>query len=144
MTDKYCVDYFYRRNISDIYNDEISVSDDDILELENCENQDAETFNNRGITPVQNQLTSFNETQDLFPIAPGSPRALGVEYTQGYLRTIIGKRVAVTFLLGTSSLTDRSGILTQVGISYIILRQTQTNTDVLCDLYSIKFVNIFD
>lgn len=144
MAYKYYNDDLYRLDTSDIYNDEMSVPADDLLKIEDCENENIETFNNRGVTPVQNQLTSFNETQDLFVAAPGSPRELGTEYTQGYLKTIIGKRVTVTFLLGTSSLTDRSGILTQVGISYIILRQTQTNTDVLCDLYSIKFVNIFD
>lgn len=144
MTYKCYNDYSYRQDTSDVYNDEMYVPIDDSSELEDYKNQDTETFNNRGVTAVQNQVTSFEQSQELFSTAPGSPRILGIEYTQGYLRTIIGKRVTVTFLLGTSSLTDRSGILTRVGISYIILRQTQTNTDVLCDIYSIKFVNIFD
>lgn len=78
-----------------------------------------------------------------FPIAPGSPTVLGIEYTQGFLRTIIGRRIRVTFLIGTDSLTDRTGILEEVGISYIILRDVNTNVKTLCDIYSIKFVVIF-
>lgn len=78
-----------------------------------------------------------------FVKAPGSPTELDTEYTQGFLKTQIGKRVRVTFLLGTNTIQDRDGILEEVGISYIILRETETNNRVLCDIYSIKFVNIF-
>ena len=78
-----------------------------------------------------------------FETAPGSPTTLGTEYTQGYLKTQIGKRMRVTFLLGTNLIQDRTGILEEVGISYIILREDETNNLVLCDIYSIKFVNIY-
>lgn len=78
-----------------------------------------------------------------FEQAPGSPTNLDSGYTQGYLRTQIGKRVRVTFLLGTNTIQDRTGVLTEVGISYIILREEETGSLVLCDIYSIKFVNIF-
>jgi hypothetical protein len=78
-----------------------------------------------------------------FEIQPGAPVVLSTEYTQGYLRTQIGKRMRVTFLLGTAQIQDREGILEDVGISYIILRETQTNNLTLCDIYSIKFVVIF-
>lgn len=79
-----------------------------------------------------------------FEMAPGSPIQQDVNYTQGYLRTQIGKRVRVTYLLGTSTLQDRTGILERVGISYIIVRNEETNTRELSDIYSIKFVVIFD
>lgn len=79
-----------------------------------------------------------------FETAPGSPTILDTDYTQGYLKTQIGKRVLVTFLLGTSTLQDRSGILETVGVSYIIIREPETNRRTLCDIYSIKFVSIVD
>lgn len=63
-------------------------------------------------------------------------------YTQGYLRTQIGKLVRVQFLIGTNNLQDRTGILTSVGASYIILRSLESGTDIFCDIYSIKFVTI--
>lgn len=63
-------------------------------------------------------------------------------FTQGYLRGQIGKLVRVQFLIGTSNLQDRTGVLTQVGTSYIVLRSLETGTDIFCDIYSIKFVTI--
>lgn len=79
-----------------------------------------------------------------FEVAPGSPTQLDTQYTQGYLKTQIGKRVNVTFLIGTNQTQDRNGILEAVGISYLIIRDTATNVKVLGDLYSVKFVNIID
>lgn len=71
------------------------------------------------------------------------PVIQGVEYTQGYLKTQIGKRVRIEFLIGTSSLQDRTGTIEDVGISYIIISQEETNTRLLCDIYSIKFVTFY-
>jgi hypothetical protein len=78
-----------------------------------------------------------------FEMAPGSPVILDTLYTQGYLKTQIGRRVRITFLLGTNTLQDRTGILKSVGISYVVLTEQDTGTDVLGDIYSIKFVDFF-
>ncbi len=78
-----------------------------------------------------------------FEQAPGSPTYLDTGYTQGYLRTQIGKRVRITFLLGTNLIQDREGILEEVGISYVIIKELDTNNRTLCDIYAIKFVLIF-
>lgn len=91
--------------------------------------------------PLVNETEMMNE--DDFVKAPGSPTMLGIEYTQGYLRTLIGKKILVTFIIGTNSLVDRSGILEDVGISYIVLRETETKDLMLCDIYSITFVSIY-
>ena len=63
-------------------------------------------------------------------------------YTPGYLREQIGKLVRVEFLIGTNNLTDRTGILVEVGASYIVLRSIQDANLLYCDIYSIKFVTI--
>lgn len=68
---------------------------------------------------------------------------MDIEYTQGYLRTQIGKRVKVEFLIGTNMLVDREGTLVDVGISYIIIREVETDDLLLCDIYSIKFVRFY-
>jgi hypothetical protein len=77
-----------------------------------------------------------------YEMAPGAPVQLDVNYTQGYLRTQIGRRMLISFLIGTNTYQDRTGILERVGISYIILREPE-GTELLCDIYSIKFVRIF-
>lgn len=94
-------------------------------------------------TPQQAPGQTPGQTQN-FEMAPGSPIEQDINYTQGYLQTQIGKRVRITYLLGTGTLQDRTGILKKVGISYVILRNEETNTDELSDIYSIKFVVIFD
>ena len=82
-------------------------------------------------------------TPPSFEIAPGSPISLGPGYTQYYLKQQIGKRVKVTFLIGTNTVQDRDGILLEVGISYLDLKDLEANFLVMGDLYSVKFVNIY-
>lgn len=84
------------------------------------------------------------------PVAPGvmpaattqmTPQSLAsTQYTAGFLRSQIGRRVRVEFLIGTSTMTDRTGILENVGASYILLRDTETGETTMADLYAIKFV----
>lgn len=63
-------------------------------------------------------------------------------YTPAFLRQHIGKLVRVEFLIGTNYLEDRTGILVEVGASYIVLRSIQDGNLLYCDIYSIKFVTI--
>ena len=63
-------------------------------------------------------------------------------YTPAFLRQQIGKLVRVEFLIGTNYLEDRTGILVEVGASYIVLRSIQDGNLLYCDIYSIKFVTI--
>lgn len=63
-------------------------------------------------------------------------------FTPGFLRTQIGRRVRVEFLLGTNLLTDRTGTLVAVGASYILLRMLESDDLMMCDIFSIKFVTI--
>lgn len=64
-------------------------------------------------------------------------------YTPGFLRTQIGKRMRIEFLIGTGAMTDRSGTLLAVGASYILIRLIDSDDLMMCDIYSIKFVTIF-
>jgi len=79
-----------------------------------------------------------------FVMQPGAPVTQDIQYTQGFLETQRGKYVSIDFLIGTNLFIDREGILEEVGISYIVLREPATNTRVMCDIYSIKFVEIFE
>lgn len=80
---------------------------------------------------------------ETFVEAPGSPVFSDTRYMQGYLRTLIGRFVRVEFLIGTQQLRDREGTLLEVGISYIVMREAETDDNVMCDLFSIKFVTVF-
>ena len=76
-------------------------------------------------------------------INPNTPEILTNNiYTPAFLREQIGKLMRVEFLIGTNNLTDRIGILEDVGASYILLRSVESNNLIYCDIYSIKFITI--
>lgn len=76
------------------------------------------------------------------------PSGIGYDAYQGSIQQIlrdnIGQFVDVEFLIGTGSLVTRSGILNTVGVSYIVLYEAAQDRYMICDLYSIKFVTIYD
>ena len=64
-------------------------------------------------------------------------------YLQGHLNTLIGRYLKVSFLVGTNLYIDREGILKEVGIDFIVLEEPSTGNDVISDMYSIKFVEVY-
>ena len=89
---------------------------------------------------------AMNATPSIPAAPPGEQSPTTVQsamYTPGYLRTQIGRRCRVEFLVGTNGLTDRTGTLIGVGASYILLRPLESDDIMLCDIYSIKFVTFF-
>lgn len=86
----------------------------------------------------QNQREDRNVTID-----QNSPEILTNNiYTPAFLREQIGKLMRVEFLIGTNNLTDRVGILEDVGASYILLRSIENDNIVYADIYAIKFITI--
>ena len=55
----------------------------------------------------------------------------------------VGEYVVVEFLIGTTMIVRKQGILYYVGTSYITLYDNQENNFIVCDLYSIKFVYFY-
>ncbi|MDP4177162.1 MAG: hypothetical protein Q8900_02325 [Bacillota bacterium] len=106
--------------------------------------------NSQNIIPETSGTAAPNQIPARMPMlpsdfeqAPGSPTTLDTQYTQGYLKTKIGKKVRISFLLGTNTFQDRTGTLLEVGISYVVIQDIDTNTQTLCDIYSIKFVTFY-
>lgn len=100
--------------------------------------------------PPMNQMTPMTSMPPAMQIPMQSmlesaipPQVMETEYTQGYLKTQIGSKVKVEFLIGTNMLVDREGTLVDVGISYIVIIETETDDLLLCDIYSIKFVRFY-
>ena len=78
-----------------------------------------------------------------YEMAPGSPIVNNPLYNQGWLQGQIGKYIRISFLLGTNTFQDRAGILQEVGISFIVIKDANTNDLTMCDIYSIKFVTVY-
>ncbi len=66
-----------------------------------------------------------------------------LQYMNGFLRTQIGRRCEVEFLIGSNEVVSRTGKLLGVGLNYILLQDMQTDDVVACDFYSIKFVRFY-
>jgi len=89
----------------------------------------------------QQATTSATQVQTGMPPSVVTPDSL--QYLNGFLRTQIGRPVLVTFLVGTNTLTDRTGTLLGVGINYILIRETRTDDVLACDFYNIKFIRFY-
>ena len=98
-----------------------------------------------GITPGGTQQGavqgSFSPITDLSQPMPITTESL--QYLNGFMRTQIGRRVQVQFLLGTNTLTDRTGTLLGVGANYILINESDTDDLLACDFYNIKFVRVY-
>ncbi|HEX3027055.1 MAG TPA: hypothetical protein VHR42_07495 [Clostridia bacterium] len=66
-----------------------------------------------------------------------------MQYLNGLLRTQIGKKITVTFLIGTNTQVDKTGTLLEVGVNYIVINEIETDDLVVCDFYTIKFVQVY-
>jgi len=86
-------------------------------------------------------------SQDLTPIVPwNQPVPVTTEslmYMNGFMRTQIGRRVTVEFLIGTNTLVDKTGTLLAVGANYILINEYESDDILLCDFYSIKFMKFY-
>ena len=89
-----------------------------------------------------NEQLKTNESRNV-NINQNSPEILTNNiYTPAFLRENIGKLMRVEFLIGTNNLVDRTGILVDVGASYILLRALESDVITYADIYSIKFITI--
>lgn len=92
---------------------------------------------------MENKIQENSKESRNVNINQNSPEILTNNiYTPAFLRENIGKLMRVEFLIGTNNLVDRTGILIDVGASYILLRALESDVITYCDIYSIKFITI--
>lgn len=95
-------------------------------------------------TDIQQVVDHITPTSPITPTTMPAPiPGNNLEFLNGFLRTQIGRPVLVSFLIGTNTVTDRSGILLAVGTNYILLNEAQTDDILACDFYNIKFVTFY-
>lgn len=92
------------------------------------------------ITPTSGP--GLSQTQMISPDGTTIEGA-SLQYLNGFIRTQIGRKVRVDFLIGTNTLVDKAGILLGVGANYILLNETETDDLVACDFYNIKFIQFY-
>lgn len=83
-------------------------------------------------TDFSQQITDYSKP---FPVTAES-----IQYLNGFIRTQIGRRVQVDFLIGNNEIITKDGFLLGVGANYILLNEIGTNDITACDFYNIKFI----
>ena len=90
------------------------------------------------------QASDLSQMMPITDTTQPAPMTLAsTEYLNGFLRTQVGRRVRVSFLIGTNSFLDKAGKLLDVGANYILLQEAMTDDILVCDFYTIKFVTIY-
>ena len=69
--------------------------------------------------------------------------AESVQYLNGFIRTQIGRRVSIDFLVGSNTIVTKSGYLLGVAANYILINELDTNDLTTCDFYNIKFIRFY-
>lgn len=92
---------------------------------------------------IQQQLEStlmdgITDIQHPYPVTAES-----LQYLNGFLRTQIGRRVSIDFLVGSNSIITKSGFLLGVASNYILINELDTNDLTTCDFYNIKFIRFY-
>ena len=77
------------------------------------------------------------------PAEPSFDNAAFQGSLQQLLQDNIGAFVTIEFLIGTSSMVTRQGLLYAVGTSYVVLYDDVSQQYTVCDLFAIKFVTFY-
>lgn len=83
----------------------------------------------------QNLIEKITDYSNPYPVTAES-----IQYMNGFIRTQIGRRVQIEFLIGNSELIEKDGFLLGVGTNYILINEIGTNDITVCDFYNIKFI----
>lgn len=94
------------------------------------------------MTSLQNSTS--NELEPIMPYDQPFPvTAESIQYLNGFLRTQLGRYVRLEFLVGTSNLEIRQGILLAVGANFILINVENSDDLMACDFYNLKFVTLY-
>lgn len=111
-------------------------------------NSEATRYYDRPSVGVNNPNTSpdgsFRPEESAASIS--NPQSVEEAYQGSFLSVLeqnLGYYVVIDFLIGTTELISRSGILYAAGNNFVTLYEPDSNHYVVCDLFSIKFVTFY-
>lgn len=91
-----------------------------------------------------NAMPPIDNINPEMPINAAPGQAMDTaRYMNDFLRTQIGRRVSVDFLVGMGTVVTKTGLLLAVGYNYILLNESNESYYVACDFYNIKFVRVY-
>lgn len=115
--------------------------------LGNNQNMSSNTI--AGLRPAPERLDTIPINKDVIQSNSTPAGGIGteqndsIEYLNGLIRTQIGRRASIDFLLGTSGMVTKDGYILGVGSNYILINEVDTDDITACDFYNIKFIRFF-
>ncbi len=97
---------------------------------------------NNPATPLSPSIPSTPSVPLYPPMQQGPPPVTEADYIPGYLSSNIGRNVKAEFIVGSSQYVEKTGKLIEVGVNFFVLQDINSRTNVMCDLYSVRFVTI--
>ena len=98
-----------------------------------------ENENSANLSQMPQPMTEYPE-----PLPDGLQNGVDPETIQEVIALSMGNYVGVEFLVGTQNIVRKEGVLTAVGVSWLLLYDEVNGTSTVCDMYSVKFVTYFD
>ena len=98
-----------------------------------------ENENSANLSQMPQSMTEYPE-----PLPDGLQNGVDPETIQEVIALSVGNYVVVEFLVGTQNIVRKEGVLTAVGVSWLLLYDEVNGTSTVCDMYSVKFVTYFD
>lgn len=89
----------------------------------------------------KNSGSKADNAGDLF--VPYQVTRDSLQYLNGFIKTQIGRRVSIDFLIGSDIVTTKTGYLLAVAQNYLLLNELDTNDVTACDLYTLKFIRFY-
>ena len=105
-------------------------------EIRNIDAQRTAQNNNNNNKDNNNE----NSAQLLMPYAVTRE---SLQYLNGFIRTQIGRRVSIDFLIGSGTTVTKTGYLLAVAQNYLLINELDTNDVTACDLYTMKFIRFY-
>ena len=93
------------------------------------------TMQGNMIDTSQNLTKQITDFSNPYPVTAES-----IQYLNGFIRTQIGRRAQIQFLVGSTDIVEKDGFILGVGANYILINEIGTNDITACDFYNIKFI----
>lgn len=93
----------------------------------------------------ENESSVTLSNEDYMNDAPnGTNGTVDPSTIQEIISLSVGSYAVVEFLVGTQNIIRKEGVITSVGVSWLLLYDETTGTTMVCDMYSVKFITYFD
>lgn len=99
---------------------------------------EAQNQQNTNQMQMMNNSSVITDYYNPYPVTRES-----LQYLNGFIRTQIGRRVTIDFLIGSNNMVSKSGYLLAVAANYILINELDTTDVTACDFYNIKFIRFY-